>query len=476
MSSLRGMLVRRLAFGAGLVVLCSGAAGFLLARSGLRRVVDQSLLHRAETFASLVVDEVPDPEDNEPGGLVFDYQGPIDELSLGLLVRISDDRGGTLAQSPEWPAQIAEAAPARPGTVTAVNLPDGRAARLATLSPFARAELPPEPGDDEPNEDRPLVESSRRITVQVLGPATLLHDTERAVLAAILSGAALSGAGVAVVVMASVRNGLVPVRRLAGALDGVNPRRPNEIAAADLPSELAPIAGGINDLLVRIRAAMAREERFTDAAAHELRTPLAELTSIASVAARHPEPERLRRGIDAAGEIASEMTELIEALLLISRRDEGYESATCSIVLAPIIGVELERHRPALAKASIDVACDAAEDACWSMPPGAARAVLRNLIDNAAEYTQGGGRIRIVVRRGHSDASIEIANGPVELRSEQIAHLFEPFWRGDLARSDRRHRGIGLAIVAEFCERAGLAAEANLTNERMLEIRIAPRA
>ncbi len=76
-------------------------------------------------------------------------------------------------------------------------------------------------------------------------------------------------------IILAVRASLSPLRRFRERLEARNARDLSPVPAADLPSEIAPVADTLNGLLARLKAAFEAERSFAANAAHELRTPLA---------------------------------------------------------------------------------------------------------------------------------------------------------------------------------------------------------
>src|SRR5690606_30406849 len=111
-----------------------------------------------------------------------------------------------------------------------------------------------------------------------------------------------------------VGTGLRPLGRLTREvheidLDGARRR----VTTSDLPAELAPVAGKLNELLERVESTFERERRFTSHAAHELRTPLAELKVMAELGLRWPD-EMTPRHVEDMLEVVGELEALIDAL------------------------------------------------------------------------------------------------------------------------------------------------------------------
>lgn len=466
MTSLRRELLASILGGLLLVLALSGVAVFLIARSSLRAQHDRALVARARTFAALVLDEPPDPVDpDDRGGLVFEYTGPLSEADLGVLVRVAADDGKVIAQSPGWPS-AADAPATRPSVegepvLSDIELGPGTAARAVALAASA--------GRDP--DEAPAV-SARSVVVEVIGRNAPVERAESALLAALVLGGLLAAAGTSAAVWIGVRRGLVPIRRLTSALDGLGPRQlAMPTAAGPEPEELRPITAAVEGLLGRLRAAIERERRFTDAAAHELRTPLAELRTITDVADRWPEPERLRRSVAEARSIAAEMESLLESLLAAARGGEACASQTPEpVALLPLARAVTDGRLGDLRARGVSWVFEGDENARWTAPRGAVLAIVRNLIGNAAEYTPDGGSVRVSASANGAGTAFEVENGPVSLGPADTDRLFEPFWRAEASRSDRGHRGLGLAIVASLGDALRLRREAGITPERRLRI------
>jgi len=467
-TSLRRMLLSYILGGLAVVLVISGSTVFFVARGNLRTQFDRSLLNRATTFAGLVVEE------GAPGESTFEleYDRSLDEADIGVLVRISGEEEGAFAESPGWPKFLhltPEVATLDGEPVFRdVVLEDG-AARFVAIAVRAAWD----PGD--------VPEGSavgRVITVEVIERTGALHRAQMGVLGAVTVGSLLAVLGATATVWIGVRRGLRPVRELGDAVDRIDTRelRLPERAGTD-PAELQPIADAVESLLGRMRDAMERERRFTDAAAHELRTPIAEMKTITDVADRWPEPERVLRALEDARAVVGRMEGLLESLLAISRGATLEDQAREEVRLLPlarrlahVTSVELER---------LDLAWsfEGDESAAWFAPRDALESILRNLIENAAEYTDKGGRVRVAA--GLSTGSdqgaaveLDIENTPTSLTESDVERFFEPFWRADLSRTDGEHRGLGLAIVDALTRAIGLERSASIGEGGEFRVRL----
>lgn len=473
MNSLRERILASAILGLVIALLVSGVGIYLIARRDLLAQSDVLLLDRLRTFSSIVIEDWPDAENPErPHQAHLDYDGPLDEAHLGVLVRVTTRDGAIVAVSPDWPDQDwpARAAPAlNAGPVlTGTARSQGERWRAACIRVVAIREedavLPPEAAATTPPE----------VVVEVVASLESVDETLGVLLSALVVGGALAVGGTSLAVWLGVVRGLRPLSRLRDEMDRMKADTPTALSAAErYPLELRPIVGALRALLGRVSASMERERRFTDAAAHELRTPIAELRALTDVADRWPEPERLRRTIVESRGVADEMASLIESLLAVARGSKAFVSeGEGAIALLPLARGVLESRRAAGGAIGVGVVIEGDDAAGWTGPRGAILAIVRNLVENALEYTPDGGSVRVSVRSQDGGVRFEAENQPVNLTPEQTAKLFEPFWRADASGSDRTHRGLGLAIVASLAESLGLRHEATLPREGVLRIAV----
>src|SRR5690606_16671719 len=138
-------------------------------------------------------------------------------------------------------------------------------------------------------------------------------------------------------IILAVRLSLYPVRRLRDDLTARSARDLSAVPGAGLPSEIAPIAGAVNQLLGRLRAAFEAERSFAANAAHELRTP---------VAGAIAQAQRLRaettdqKAAERAGEIEASLkrlTRLSEKLMQLARAEGGRLRSGSPADLRPIL-------------------------------------------------------------------------------------------------------------------------------------------
>ena len=439
MKTLRGQLTLRLVLVGALLL---GVAGFALhwqVKGALGAEFDAGLRATLLSLATLT-------EQQHNGKIIVEVtreNGPQFQAEHGadvFLLRAADGgeiqrslslgsmRLPSIAGSPEQPA------------FSESKTDDGRTMRLAGVrfSPLIE------------DEERP----SEQMVTLVVGRDRAPMDRSLAMLRAALVITGVSAlALLATAVAWGVNSGLAPVRRLRDDVCKVHANSlGTRFEAGLLPEELRPVAASLNGLLERLQSAFDRERRFTATAAHELRTPLAELRTLAEVNLTTPatEAERAESWQDALA-TTQRMESLALHLLELTRAENPGRVIRGETM--PLFDAIQQAWKPIAARAGgRGIAMEI------SVPPALAvrsdRAllgvVLDNLFGNAAEYAMAGTPFRVSATPSAGSVTVHFRNRTEDLNEEDAAHLFERFWRKDAARTDGRHHGLGLALAREF--------------------------
>jgi signal transduction histidine kinase len=211
--------------------------------------------------------------------------------------------------------------------------------------------------------------------------------------------------------------------------------------------EIRRLGETLNRMLGRLEAALERERRFVADASHELRTPLAMLRAELDLALRRERtPEELDRAVRSAAEETERLSRLAEDLLVLARADGGELPVRRERVPATeLVDAIAERFRPRAGDVGRAIDTRVQNGLMLDVDRLRAEQAVGNLVDNALRH--GEGNVLIEARQGQ--------NGTVELHvrddgpgfSPELAeHAFEPFTRGDSARTGPG-AGLGLAIV-----------------------------
>jgi len=245
------------------------------------------------------------------------------------------------------------------------------------------------------------------------------------------------------VIRIGLGRGLRPLDRLSAEVRQIRPEGLHQRLAEDrLPAELVPVAASLNDWLGRLEASFERERRFSSHAAHELRTPLAELKSMAELGAMWPEeatPERCAEMVT----VANELEALLEKLSMLARADAGRLPVSLEPVdQAATIATAISRLEVRAAVRRLQIETRIAGGA-FESDPVIWNTIVQNLLGNAVSHAPPGSRVLIEA----SPQRLTVSNPAPDLAQEDIGQLFERFWRKDEAHSGYGHSGLGMSIV-----------------------------
>lgn len=220
-----------------------------------------------------------------------------------------------------------------------------------------------------------------------------------------------------------------------------------------LPPELQPLISSMNDLLSRLSAALAAQQRFIADAAHQLRTPVAALKTQTELAIRQVHDKEEHAAFKNLHSAADHAARLVSQLLTLARAESGsYRSmirqAVNLVVLARQTASEWVPR--ALAR-ELDIGFDDDSAAVTiSVDPFLLREMLNNLIDNAICYTPAGGHITVRIRKSSNSAMIDVEDSGIGIPEAERDKVFERFYR--IPGGTPEGCGLGLAIVREIAQ------------------------
>lgn len=453
MSSIRARLTWLLSGGLLLLFGAGGAVIYLRTRSELARQDDAALLSKAWAMANALESE----------------KGYLEVESVSGLERVFDRRGRP-AFYEVWhgDAQVAARSPSLAGLdlpllantsavplFVSIELPDGRPGRAVGLRLHADAEA-------EWHGD-PAQDPEHELTLVVADDVLDTSETLAALRTTLLAILGVSFLGMLGVVGFALRRGLAPLEAMARAAETIGSETLDRRFTRDkLPSELDPIRMRLNDLLERLQSAFDRERRFNAAVAHELRTPLAELLTLAEVSLRWPDEPR---DPEAAGEdrnmsevlaIAQQMQSLVDALLSLARIESGVETVERErVMLDRLVEDGLKPFRAKAEKRGLDLRCGIRRQVSVETHERMFRSIVSNLVANAVDHAPEGSLVEIEAHARQDQFRFSIANPAPELTDHDLPHLFDAFWRKDAARTDGRHCGLGLALTDALAKALG---------------------
>ena len=243
----------------------------------------------------------------------------------------------------------------------------------------------------------------------------------------------------------------------------------------DVPEEVAPLVRAINDLLARLDQSMRAQKQFLADAAHQLKTPLAGLRMQAELAEREidageHDPRALKRSLEYIAYSSERAAHMVNQLLSMARADSKALSRQPEQVDLGLLALETVRDFvPKAMDKRIDLGYEGPETAT---PPAGRllgqpvllRELVRNLVDNALQYTpaEGSVTVRVLPDPFGQVVVLQVEDTGPGIPEAERALVLQPFYRA--LGTDVDGSGLGLAIVHEIAQQHG--AELSITDAR----------
>lgn len=264
---------------------------------------------------------------------------------------------------------------------------------------------------------------------------------------------------------------LRPMIQLAGQLDARQADDLDKLSLESMPRELHPFIASINRLLERIDAMLDQQRRFIADAAHELRTPITALSLQAENLGQVELPEEGRKRLAILNDGARRTKRLLDQLLALARYDVNRPVDASNTALDLCAKDVVADLLPRALSRGIDLGFDVFEPVTVRGEPIMLAAVIRNLIDNALQFTPRGGRVNVRISRDGINAILEIRDTGPGIPPTDLDRIFEPFFRGSRPSADGT--GLGLSIVKRIVQRLnGSVTLANITDKGQSGLRV----
>jgi heavy metal sensor kinase len=254
------------------------------------------------------------------------------------------------------------------------------------------------------------------------------------------------------------RTALAPVEEIRRQAERISRANVSErVPEESLTGEFRSLARTFNEMLDRLDGVIQDLQNFAADAAHELRTPLANLRAeIETAVQRRRAPEEYETILASASEEVSRMNRVVGDLLTLARIDlRQYALQKERVRIAPLLEEAKETWEPLAAERGIEIRRSEG-DAEVAGDPVALRRVFMNLVHNAVKYNRDGGRVTLAIEARDRRVRISVRDTGVGMAREHLPRLFRRFYRVDKARSrDSGGVGLGLAICKSFVEAHG---------------------
>ena len=244
---------------------------------------------------------------------------------------------------------------------------------------------------------------------------------------------------------------------------------PDAKAIVSSKDEIGALATDINNLyqsllltirnleLEKDKVSLAEKEKidFLRTASHELKTPVTELNAtLENMILGIGEYRDYETYLPKCKEITEQLGDMIRDILNASRLQTQGNNEPCSNFSLRTLLTELcEPYRLIAEAKGIKFKIELSSDAFVYLPEGRLKKAISNILSNAVNYTKAGQSISVVFDKN----KLSVSNECSVLPPEQLQHIFEPFYRPDLAHSQATGgNGLGLYIVQTILDKLRL--------------------
>ena len=275
------------------------------------------------------------------------------------------------------------------------------------------------------------------------------------ILASIFSPMALLVPAVFFAFFIGLRSSLQPLDSISNAVEARTSTDLAPLSFKDVPKEIRPLVNSINELMSGLNIALEKERRFTDFAAHELRTPIAVLKIQAQAALKSTSDHERKTLLEAHVRAADRATHMVGQLLTLARL-EHTDIPGESIDLGEIVGLTIQDLILLAEKKQINLRFEMKGRPRIHANRDIVSVIVRNILDNAIKYTPHGGEVTTTVTEDSSTILLSVSDNGPGIPEDRIGRVTERFYR--LPGHKEIGAGLGLSIV----ERAAQLIKARL--------------
>lgn len=249
------------------------------------------------------------------------------------------------------------------------------------------------------------------------------------------------------------RKSLYSIKQAEHALRSIVADRDDHLGEDN--SELRPLYILLDRLLMHNRQLIREMQGALDNVAHDLRTPMTRLRSVAEYGLRKDDPDKLAEALSDCLEESDKVLSMLNIMMSVAEAESGTMRLNLEQVeLSATIEDVVTLYEYVAEEKNVDVLMDVASDIFIMADTTRIRQVWANLLDNAIKYSQSGGRVRITSRSEPEAHVVVFADNGMGISSHEIDRIWERLFRGDRSRSEQG-LGLGLNYVRAVVEAHG---------------------
>lgn len=202
-------------------------------------------------------------------------------------------------------------------------------------------------------------------------------------------------------------------------------------------------------------SAAQRQHDFTNALAHEMKTPMSVIRGYGEMLQENIAPSKEAAYLDGIVRETEHMDEMVTEILSFTRLDaESLPLHPTVFALDQMLYAQLRTFEVPMEDKKLRLHTDISEDVQVNASVKELVLAVRNLLSNAMKYTPEGGEIRIRLERKRGKAILEIYNQGQQIPKKSLPYLWDAFYRVDESRTrENRGSGMGLAVTKAILQR-----------------------
>lgn len=262
-----------------------------------------------------------------------------------------------------------------------------------------------------------------------------------------------------VITFYAVKKILLPLALFHSKIKSINEKNlDTQLSVSDNKNEIDLLASEFNQMLRRIDQSYQKQKEFTAQASHELRTPIARVTSQLENKILHKGTDELQKSfLNKLLNDINQIAELISSLLLLSKLENNNNQFHNTYRIDELIYDAVEKLNKHYPEFQVTVDIEFSNEIDRLMEIVGSKSLLEiaflNILKNACIYSDTN-QASIIIAQQKNDLTVSIANNGIALTAEEQVALFEPFMRGINAEG-KPGLGLGLRIVQRILTQHG---------------------
>ena len=242
-----------------------------------------------------------------------------------------------------------------------------------------------------------------------------------------------------------------PLRTLRGEVMEIAGGNLEKRVTVNGKDEITDVAVAVNHMADNLAKHIRSMKELVANISHEMRSPLARMqVTLAMLEEDTAQDKAAASRVALLGEELSHMNKLIGATLLSSKLDlQNTRELTEKVAFSELCAEMCRRHTPVFTGKNVKFSHSVQENLTFTGDETLLATLVSNLLDNAAKYTEAGGQVFLRLVKFDDKALLEVENTHQPLPEPLLAHIFDPFYRGNTIATGTGV-GLGLSLVEKI--------------------------